>query len=469
MSFKISYTFLAKNQFTEVAKKISASVSQMSTVIKTLKSDIKETDSAMIKFGKNTMKVGGAVKTLAGSFAKVSLIAGAVTVASIHSFNEQEQQLAKVSQALITTGGKVGISLKDLSGIASDIQSKTLFGDEQVLSATQTLLMFTNITGEQFKKTQQAAVDLSAKFGTDLPSSAKILGKALNDPAQGLAMLSRSGVQFSEKQKNIIIALAKTNQLGKAQDLILGELNKKFGGTAAAMAAVGTGPLTQLKNQMDDLGEEIGKVQFEALLPFINVLKSLTSWLQDLSPTTKKFIGILILLIVAIAPVLLIISQVITALGALTIVAGAFGVTVGAIALPVLAIIGVLALLVAAVIMVASNWDDMVGGAIMLWNDFVSLIVKGAIFIANAIKDFILAPMKLVGKMWALIGVDQVSKAVDAIDQKLTIGGDINTKSKSQTDVNINLRGQPGAVQSSGVKTTGDRTANIGFNTIEAF
>ena len=86
--------------------------------------------------------------------------------------------------------------------MATNLQNKTLFGDEVILKdATAQLLTFTNITGENFGRTQEAALDLATRLDGDLKSASIQLGKALNDPVANLSALSRSGIQFSEDQK----------------------------------------------------------------------------------------------------------------------------------------------------------------------------------------------------------------------------------------------------------------------------
>jgi hypothetical protein len=196
--------------------------------------------------------------------------------------------------------------------MASDLQSKTIFGDEEILqSATSQLLTFTNIAGTQFDRTQKAALDLATRLDGDLKSASIQLGKALNDPVKNLSALSRSGIQFSEDQKSVITSLTETGRLAEAQTIILDELEKQYGGSAEAAAKAGTGGIKQLQNAFGDLQEEFGKIIMDFLPPLINGLKSLIQGFSGLSDSTKKTIVVISGIAAAIGPILLVIPALI--------------------------------------------------------------------------------------------------------------------------------------------------------------
>lgn len=156
---------------------------------------------------------------------------------SLHLADVQAKAEAKVQQALKTTNQAVGLNFKQLTDYASQLQGKTIFGEEKILNdSTARLLSFTNITGENFKRTQALALDLATVLEMDLGSASMQLGKALSDPATKLSSLARAGIVFSEEQKKVIKKMAETGQIAKAQTMILDELEKKFGGQAAEAA-----------------------------------------------------------------------------------------------------------------------------------------------------------------------------------------------------------------------------------------
>ncbi|MDD5049616.1 MAG: phage tail tape measure C-terminal domain-containing protein, partial [Methanoregulaceae archaeon] len=102
-------------------------------------------------------------------------------------------------------------------------------------------------------------LDVATALKTDLKSAALQVGKALNDPVLGMTALSRSGIQFSEAQKEVVKELVKTGDTVGAQKIILKELETQFGGSAEAARNTLGGALASLKNAFGDLLEGDGK------------------------------------------------------------------------------------------------------------------------------------------------------------------------------------------------------------------
>ena len=243
-----------------------------------------------------------------------------MTKSAIENFDKQAKAVAQVEQGLKSTGGAVGFTSEQLQKMASDLQKTSLFGDEEIMQgATAQLLTFTNIAGDQFARTQKAAMDLATRLDGDLKSSSIQLGKALNDPVANLSALSRSGIQFSEDQKAVIKSLAETGRLADAQTIILDELEKQYGGSAEAAAKAGTGPLKQFQMAMGDLTEAFGQIIVEAITPFVKHLQNIVERFQGLDIGTKKVITAFTMFAAAIGPVLLITAKLIQAYGTMQV------------------------------------------------------------------------------------------------------------------------------------------------------
>lgn len=201
---------------------------------------------------------------------------------SVKAYNEQEVGLAKVAQSIKTTGGIAGKSLDELQKKASDFQNNSLFTDETILSdVTSTLLTFTSITGEAFDKTQQYALDLSAKFGQELKGSAIQLGKALNDPVQGVSALRRVGISFTDQQLEMIKSFQTAGDMASAQGVIFAELEKQVGGTAKAVSEVGSGQMQVAMNAIGDLKEPVGELIMLFVSELVPAIKSVTAVLGE--------------------------------------------------------------------------------------------------------------------------------------------------------------------------------------------
>ena len=152
---------------------------------------------------------------------------------SVRAFSEQQVAVAKLNQTLRSTSFAARLSSRELQGLAANLQKLTGIGDETIISMQGILLTFTKIKGEIFKDATEAIIDVSVAMGQDLQQSAIQVGKALNDPIIGVSALSRVGIQFTDTQKQLIKQFVRTNQIAKAQRVILDELNVQFGGTAA--------------------------------------------------------------------------------------------------------------------------------------------------------------------------------------------------------------------------------------------
>ena len=262
-------------------------------------------------FGKNTKALG---KSLSIGLTAPLAIMGAT---SVRAFQVQAKAIAQVEAGLKSTGSQAGFTSKQLQAMASDLQSKTLFGDETILKdATAQLLTFTNISGEQFARTQQAALVLATRLDGDLKGASIQLGKALNDPVANLSALSRSGIQFSDEQKAVIKSMAETGRLAEAQTLILDELNKQYGGSAEA-AAKADGGFTQLANSFGDLQEAIGQQLIPILRPLVDWLTQTVAKMQEAPDSFKRAAVVIGLVAGAIGPLLVVIPSLIGGVRAL--------------------------------------------------------------------------------------------------------------------------------------------------------
>ena len=268
---------------------------------KQFQSALRKSTNRMKKFGKSMQRTG---QTLTRSLTLPIIALGAV---SVKAFDEQAQAIAQVEAGLESTGEAAGFTSEQLQKMASDLQTKTLFGDEEILkNATAQLLTFTNIAGEQFARTQIAALNLATRLDGDLKSASIQLGKALNDPIANLSALSRSGIQFSEEQKKVIKELAETNRLAEAQTIILNELETQYGGAAEAAAEAGAGGFKQLQNALMDVSEEFGAIIIEGIDPLKDSLEAFTKLLSNTSKETKESIVLFGGIISIVGPIIII-------------------------------------------------------------------------------------------------------------------------------------------------------------------
>jgi hypothetical protein len=299
--------------------------------------DVAQFEEGTKRAGRSMDSLAAKAKQVGGAIGGAFLAAKIASFASeaVHKFGIQEQAIAAVEAAVKQTGGSAGFTTAQLAKMAAGLQKISTFGDEEILGkVTANLLTFGNITGEVFEKAQLAALNLSARLGQDLQSSTIQLGKALNDPIKGFTALQRVGVAFTDAQKSQIKTLVASNRVMDAQKIILKELESEFGGQAAAIANTTAGKLKQAANAFGDAMEAVGKTVAPAIEPVIETVQALSEGFQALDPHTQAFI-------VGFAGAA-------GVLGAVTLQAGIAAMVFGALSLPLLAVVGTIAAVSAA-------------------------------------------------------------------------------------------------------------------------
>ena len=135
---------------------------------------------------------------------------------------------------LKATGDASGLTAGEIANFAEEMEAATLASAESVMDAASILATFRSVAGDTFTRALRLAQDLAAVFGQDLRGSAVQLGKALEDPVEGINALRRVGVSFTASQRDLIASLVETGQTAAAQKVILDALEQQVGGAGAA-------------------------------------------------------------------------------------------------------------------------------------------------------------------------------------------------------------------------------------------
>jgi hypothetical protein len=270
MAETVIIRFKGEDEVSPVADKVAGSVDNVASSAKSAGKGF----SALGEIGIGALR---GIGELALEFGK-SAFTGAVDFfkSSVQGAAEYQSALAQTEAVLRSTGGAVGVTSQELETLArnlSAVSGQSLFTDDQILSAQNVLLTFTNIKEFEFADATAAIVDLSQAMGQDLQSSAVQVGKALNDPAEGITALTRVGVSFTEQQKEQVKALVETGKMAEAQRIILSELERQFGGSGAAAAQTFAGQMVVMQEKIEDAKGAIG----DALLPLLSEMTTVFS------------------------------------------------------------------------------------------------------------------------------------------------------------------------------------------------
>lgn len=193
-----------------------------------------------------------------------------------------EQATAQTNAVLKSTRSIAGQTADSIRKLAEKYEGLNATIDDKVIQSGENLLLtFTNIRKQAFEPALEAALNLNTRLGGGeggLQNTIKLLGKALNDPLKGLGALSRAGITFSKQQTDQIKTLVKNNDLLGAQDLILKELGKRYGGAFKAEGNTATGVFRGIGDAVEDLQKAIAT----GLFPVIQkVLPKIRSALAD--------------------------------------------------------------------------------------------------------------------------------------------------------------------------------------------
>jgi hypothetical protein len=223
--------------------------------------------------------VGGTVVkgALAGAAAGLAALTG-FTISSIGAAAEAEGAQAQLASVLQATGGAAGVTAQQVNDLATAFGETTKFEDDAIVAGENLLLTFTGIGKDVFPLTTQTMLDMSQAMGQDMKSSALQLGKALNDPSEGMTALTRVGVTFTKEQEKQIKTMQKAGDMAGAQTVILNELQREFGGAAEAAGETFAGKMEIAKNKIGNISETIGT----ALLPIVTTAATLfNDWLNS--------------------------------------------------------------------------------------------------------------------------------------------------------------------------------------------
>jgi hypothetical protein len=255
----------------------------MGTLVMKISADSKQATSVLNNFSKTVGNVG---KTVAkGAMIGAAAIGGGLVFAlkdGLNGIMAMENATAQMDAVIKSTGSAAGVTTKELTNYAEALQKTTKFATEDTMAAQNMLLTFTNIGKDVFPQATTTLLDMATAMGTDAKSGAIQLGKALNNPTQGITALTRVGVTFTDEQKKMIEKMQEAGDIAGAQTVILDELKKEFGGSAEAAGKTFAGQMVIAKNAVGELFEGLATTLMPSL---INLLK----WVNSNMPKIQEF------------------------------------------------------------------------------------------------------------------------------------------------------------------------------------
>lgn len=427
---KIKSTEQALSELKNAQKQLDAKgVDKTSAEYQSLRREIIETESKLKTFNRELRKVKspslihasvefkrfGSTLTHIG---RNATIAGAGLIALGSKFTsaamKAQQSQTKLEEVMKSMMGASKKQVAEINKVI-DAEAKTgVVSKTAQRSGAQQLATYLHSTSA-LKKLTPAMNDLAVQMhGTnvtqeDMVNTANMFGKVYSGQ---VGALRRAGVSFDKAQEQV---LRYGNEEEKAA-MLAQVISQNVGNMNQKMAETPSGQLAQARNQIAGMSAQLGATLLPALGKLAawvsaNILpkvQALINFLQAHPVMAKIAIGITAVLAIG-GPLLVMIGSIATAIGVLIPV-------IGAITLPMLAIVGVIAGVIAAGVALYTHWAQVKTRAAQEWNAIKSDAVK----IWNAIKNAIVSPiMTAYATVKAVI--NKIKSVFNAIKLKLNI------------------------------------------------
>lgn len=344
--------------------------------------DLKAVVSADTSQAQSEMKgFAGSLDNAKASIAAMGAIAAGVFAATVSEIkdatdaaSEHQNTQAQLAAVIKSTGGASGETVDQINALAESLQKTTGYSADTTEKVDTLLLGFKDIGSNVMPGATQAILDFATRTGSDAVEATNMLGKALANPKDAVAALTREHVVLSAAQQQSIKDFVAAGNTAGAQGVIIAALNDTFGGAAEQTQTMAF-QQRLLNSQIEEVQESIGN----ALLPVITslmaklepLISAIVSWTEKHPELTKD-----ILLVVAG------VSGLIVVLTALAGVVLLVNVAMSPVSLIILAIVAAIALFVAAAYEITTHWGAITAFFQKLWDDVTGIF-------DTAIKDII--------------------------------------------------------------------------------
>jgi hypothetical protein len=258
---------------------LKADMANLEAKFKGLGNTVSAQQNPMRNFGKSLLAAAGVGMTLTAlvGFTKSVIAAGVESQKSDKRLDQIATSMGIFGDATLAVTGR----LKDFA----DAQARLTGVDDDVIKRSQAkLLTFKHLAesagtmGGAFDRATQATIDMAAAGFGEAEQNAVQLGKALEDPIKGITALSRSGITFTEQEKNKIKTLVQSNKMMEAQAYVLKAIETQVGGTAAATASA-----------TDKMAVAYGQVEEAIGLALMPMLDGFANWFVETAPLVEDF------------------------------------------------------------------------------------------------------------------------------------------------------------------------------------
>ena len=235
----------------------------------TAQKELGKAETATQRTSAQLKSIGSA--TALGGLAIVGSL-GALAKAS----DDADKQVTKLESSIQGSTNTFKNNGAELTDLAESLQQVTA-ADADAIIGTQSLLVQFGLTEDQVKTLTPLVVDLSRKMGVDLDTAAKAVSKAVDGSG---GALKKMGINLDESK------LA-ADGFGTTVE----SLRVAVGGFAQQEGATFSGQLERLKNNLGDIGENVGKGAADVLGGLAGGAADAASALNEVNPGILEAAG----------------------------------------------------------------------------------------------------------------------------------------------------------------------------------
>ena len=319
--------------------------------------------------GAKIKSAGRTITTTVSVYGMAGIYAGSRLIEMSEKQAQAEQKLAEIYKSRMGVGKQAVASTLQL---ASAQQKAGVVGDEVQLAAAQQLATYAkypSTVNTMLPALNNLLVQQKGLNGTqeDATALANLFGKAMMGQT---GALKRAGISFTEAQEQVLKYGTEEEKAAMIAEVVqqnVGNMNAEFAKTDA-------GKIQQAKNELGDMGEEIGAILLPAVADLVSwlqanllpKLQTLITFLQQ-HPAIAKFALAFALITAALGPVLMIVGSFISMIGTIITIAPAIGAAFTAMTGPVGIVIAAIAAAVAIGVALYKNWDAIKAKAAEVW------------------------------------------------------------------------------------------------------
>lgn len=298
-----------------------------------LRSELNKAQKQLDRFAQQTAaKARSAGKAFGAAAIGAGYLASRMN-AAYEAASTANARITQIATSMNLFGSATGVVSKRLQDLARATALQTGVDANQIKLTEAKLLTFRKLAytagevGGAFDRATKAAIDMAAAGFGEAEQNATQLGKALEDPIKGITALRRSGITFTNEEREQIRVLVEGNNVREAQNLILKAIETQVGGTAVATANASD----KMREGFRVVKEEVGK----GLAPAFEALSTYAISFGEWAQNNSALVGALGIALITIPPAIMAVRA---AMAVSTAVSAAYAAAQAAVAAGTLAV-----------------------------------------------------------------------------------------------------------------------------------